>query len=207
MDIKTTAQPNDLATPISWRNHEGNLLVKWRPMRRKLLNLASALSLLLCAATVVLWVRSYSLFDSFFLSNGQRWWCIDSHGGSVALVICWRRSGTVQHWKVGHSPTPALVLYEDIPSHWQVLGFKRVRTVFVMERGDALPNLILNAYSAPFWSVCLLFLIAPALRTRSMLRRSVKQIGRCVRCGYDLRATSDRCPECGHIPERAKATA
>lgn len=175
-------------------------------MRRRLFTFASAVSFLLCAATVVLWVRSYSQFDSFFLSNAQRWWCIDSHRGSVSLVTCWWRSGLAQHWKVSHSPTPVLVPYEDIPPHWQVLGFKRVRIVIVVERGDTLPNLILNTYSAPFWSVCLLFLVAPTLWTLSVLRRSGEQSGRCVRCGYDLRATPDRCPECGApVPQKQEA--
>jgi len=38
------------------------------------------------------------------------------------------------------------------------------------------------------------------------LRRELAAIGRCPSCGYDLRETPNRCPECGQIPEKQKGS-
>jgi hypothetical protein len=54
--------------------------------------------------------------------------------------------------------------------------------------------------SVPLWVFTLPFpiLLWGWLRVERAMTRPVA--GRCARCGYDLRATPDRCPECGKVP-------
>jgi hypothetical protein len=56
----------------------------------------------------------------------------------------------------------------------------------------------------PAWFVCGLFLLPTAFVLRKRIRRTqLPPTGLCVLCGYDLRATPDRCPECGIVPAKA----
>jgi hypothetical protein len=50
----------------------------------------------------------------------------------------------------------------------------------------------------PHWFIVAGFALTPAVWLRSHIRRQrQRQAGHCTVCGYDLRATPERCPECG----------
>jgi hypothetical protein len=56
----------------------------------------------------------------------------------------------------------------------------------------------------PYWVPAVLAGVLPLLWTIDALRRLHARrrmlVGHCGKCGYDLRATPERCPECGTVP-------
>jgi hypothetical protein len=67
--------------------------------------------------------------------------------------------------------------------------------------GLDLKTIRLWSISFPTWLICALLLwplwlnVFTSVRARFRARRN-----RCIKCGYDLRASPDRCPECGAAP-------
>jgi len=85
-----------------------------------------------------------------------------------------------------------------------------VATVFATYSGrDVMYNEHHESFSLliPYWAVALLALVLPlAYCPRRLRRLSGRRAGNiCSACGYDLRATPDRCPECGKIPVKRRA--
>jgi hypothetical protein len=168
-------------------------------MIRRLLTIAAALSLSLCVATIVLWVRSYVAADSIR-------WNLPPHGGVSFLSSTGRFTlamyagvegmvGGFQH--LSQSPFD----FDDQTARWFLSYHNWLGFGFGTGFADAGPVI------APYWFVALLTCVSPLclfLSGRKSRRRQT--LGLCLSCGYDLRASEDRCPECG-TPITAKAEA
>ena len=151
-------------------------------MKRRLLNLATALSLLLCLAAAALWPYSYLAYDAigFWPSPAEhRAYGLLSHHGTICFIRV-REGDGASRWMWRHDRTRR--------------GDPEINGTggFVLDRG---PGKFL--VGVPYWALCLPLAVPPALWARR--RRRGRDPGLCRSCGYDLRATPGRCPECGTI--------
>src|SRR4051812_795079 len=173
-----------------------------RRFPRILLNLATAVSLVLCVATVVLAVRSFSR------AYGIVWWRVDGNG-SLYLVsgdLRWHTSAgpDSQHYRGDETyfaavePYPMWTPYRGSPT-FRFAGVRYYR----WPNGPVTDREVI----LPLWLAIAAWSLVPLVRIyRSFPGRRRAGGGRCPACGYDLRATPDRCPECGALPTTATPT-
>ncbi len=187
---------------------------------RRLLNTATGLALALGVAVVVCWARSYVVSDSIYRSQ---WWIDGSeHNESAWWFFAGRGRVGIGHrrqqvFQPSHTDDPFLKPASHRDSSWnrarpaevagtpfaaegffQYLGFRYAD--FPHSASSPIPNNYYREWNAPFW--VLLFLVAPLPIMRfgsAMRRRRARGRGLCAACGYDLRATPGRCPECGAV--------
>ncbi len=185
-------------------------------MLRKTLTILSLLGLLL---SVGLWLASYfhvvaySRQRACAISAGTFLWSSDSpdvlygafrsHGARG-----WVRNSlllydeAVIHWDDGHTKRYRLTDGID----WTSAGFSNLETRWTPGYSKNTRGIVLIL---PLWIPSLLLIalifslgVIPLLR-----RRKRSMLGLCISCGYDLRASKRRCPECGACFEKPKRSA
>jgi hypothetical protein len=179
---------------------------------RILFNAATLLSFGLLLGTVVLWVRSYwvgELFtyqparrgDLFFgLSRGEIAFCKDGHGHYIFDPYCegfWHRPTGPEDLDGGRTTSTL--------AYFRCRGFackvEEVPTFGLNDGPGPIVQLQARTYFLPLWFVAGVFGMMPCVWF--LRKRSRPHGGCCSRCGYGLRATPDRCPECGKVPNVA----
>jgi len=192
-----------------------------RSIGSKLRGSLVASSLLLCLVSTALWLRSYGQGDRLYWSTGDRDWTIVAPGraaffrsryfgvevdhGRMAVfvsksdrdtdvsVLSDYPEGRGLHYMRRSDPFPAWPF--DGTRWWERLGFRLLHGKWRTPPGSIIDD---TTASFPLWLVCGTTAIAPALWIKRRWRATVrKRRGLCAACGYDLRGSSDRCPECG----------
>jgi hypothetical protein len=179
-------------------------------VRRRIINAIAVLSALIFIAVVVDWRLHYRDFAIIEWSRGT-----DAKSRTRAAIYLQSIHGTIA---IGHTVEsygrdmnapaagfqfngPLLMPFDFINSidrRW--IGPTRAdytcstspfATIRISARGFEIPN----------WLLALLFALLPAgwFHRRRRQRQLAKRLaaGLCPSCGYDLRATPERCPECG----------
>lgn len=174
-------------------------------MRRLLLIIIFATSLLGCIGTTGVWLRSYWWLDAALLHR-QRW-CLSSRCGCVAIARIECEDGTARFGTLGDQHTVVASRRWDLSiqslncgckgSHWtDCFGCKAQRSAF----GNGVP-FVVRSLAFPHALLVLPFasgFLWPAVPWWRRRRRKMRALrGYCISCGYDLRASPVRCPECG----------
>jgi len=192
-------------------------LPSMKRLRRWLFNGLAAVSLLLFVATAAVWVRSHWVTDVFTyawplppdsqLNPRRELIAVTILPGSLGLVdddfsgdyitmaiasLGFAHQST--YWQKVSCPGPT--------NFWNRMGFGAGRYPTVNGSGGNSGKIHSQYLAVPFWFGLLLTSILP-LRRFYVFRRDRRIPGFCDQCGYDLRATPDRCPECGIVPEHS----
>ncbi len=203
----------------------GRCVVSSLLMKRLLWRIFWSTSLLIAISTSVLWWRSYHAFDSYGQLNPNanedtRWFfVIASMKGDLTFKVAVFQEPDMRPLYPIFSEFEGFHSHASDPSRYDLyipneINTKSTSRGLVDPIRLALGDVIYFNYLVgpmktygiviPHYSVVVAGLFSPGIAIVFHLRvrrRSMK--GLCPACGYDLRATPERCPECGLIPGKS----
>ncbi len=185
--------------------------------------LAMLASVMLSLATAMMWVRSMRVWDQCDAQSFCRTFEINSYSGRLVLSIerhYLSLPGKTSDPGLMDEPRPFDSLGPNPEFSEQYISRERwpLGDTRRWERNASFfPGIYYNAWLGcardgpgrfswvrrvviPYWLMLILFTCPAALAiAKRFRRRAVERKGLCGHCGYDLRATPERCPECGAV--------
>jgi hypothetical protein len=179
--------------------------------RRRAFSGSASLSLFLIVAATLFSVRSRSTADEigWGSSNERYYFSVDCWRGEIGIHRFFtpdeplhrsRHYFHVEEWGAGNT-------LDNTERTWVILnGLPNMRIFGTRFLGFGIywfcfeANYAINLF-IPLWAVIFGAIPIPAYWAIRRLRTNFRT-GYCAQCGYDLRATRERCPECGTIPPK-----
>jgi hypothetical protein len=175
-----------------------------RRRRQLLLRSFAVFSALLCVITAILWLRCGDMASDEAEVTWQRGYGIHSLEGRLFFSIFWNPQYTTPRYPSfnfgrDYNESAGFWSYVVMFDHGRVAGPFGIASVDLRPVGDAIrPDV--REIMIPHWFVIGVFALAPVgVAVAEFVRWRRRRAGCCAKCGYDLRASSDRCPECGSL--------
>ncbi len=187
-------------------------------MRRSILNVLAALCLLLFCVLIAIRIRSIYVEDHFSFVHGTEFWRISSQRAYLIIDHGAKKFPFAEQdhdwwWMV--EPRNKLVEFDPIPltnNYRKLFGYgeKTGTTYFASPGGSQFLPVAFYRWGLADSTLAIVVGFFPLVRLSNTFRswhvsRSRLGKGLCPTCGYDLRATPDRCPECGGVPTNLPA--
>jgi hypothetical protein len=185
--------------------------------------IGAGVSLFLCVAVVVVWI------DSYYQTLAWRWnhyvsssnvvrsdgWC--SADGRLGVCVIQTRNNLGPVVSIERDSSKEKLLYRDGWGTEYQTGMRLQRkwiypthnwwernVIFVRSQYSESPRLMITSSSytvaVSYWVLFMVSGMWPGLWMWCWWRRRARPTaGVCSKCGYDLRASPDRCPECGAV--------
>jgi hypothetical protein len=197
--MRSNSSTNKLAsTGIAVQSESMKRFHRW------LMNMLAGASLLLFVTTIAMWIESEFASDFAYRGDSTSQISVAWGAGEIAVIFNKVPNGggpstpEVHFHHFNHSISfgrEAAHSLGQSRSLWNRLGFISLYQVKSVSWGGQM-----SLVSIPLWFLVLLSSVLPLARVQEgYLRWRRLRSGFCISCGYDIRATPDRCPECGTI--------